>query len=49
MMDMPEKTGIPFTGFPMEQPDMQIAVPEPNPYQTAAEETDFSRDTQVWD
>ena len=40
---------IPFTGFPMKQSELQIETPAPNPYQFAAEETDFSRDTQTWD
>lgn len=40
---------IPFTGFSMKQPEMQIVTPEPSPYQPVAEETDFSRDTQTWD
>ena len=40
---------IPFTGFAMMQPEMQIETPAPNPYEPVAEETDFSRDTQTWD
>ncbi|MBP0971064.1 MAG: hypothetical protein J5753_03385 [Oscillospiraceae bacterium] len=40
---------IPFTGFPMKQPDMQIETPAQNPFQPVAEESDFSRDTQTWD
>ena len=48
-MDILDLTGIPFTGFPMKQPEMQIAQPEPNPYRPVAEETDYSRDTQTWD
>lgn len=41
--------GIPFTGFPMKQADMQIETPPANPFEPVAEETDFSRDTQTWD
>ena len=48
-MDKPDMTGIPFTGFPMKQAEMQIETPPANPYQPVAEETDFSRDTQAWD
>ena len=48
-MNQIDLTGIPFTGFRMKQPEMQIAAPAPNPYQTVAEETDYSRDTQTWD
>lgn len=40
---------IPFTGFSMKQPEMQIETPAPNPFCEVAEETDFSRDTQTWD
>ena len=48
-MDKFDLTGIPFTGFPMKQADMQIETPPANPYSPVAEETDFSRDTQSWD
>ncbi|MBR5405277.1 MAG: hypothetical protein K6E36_09225 [Oscillospiraceae bacterium] len=48
-MDHTDLTGIPFTGFPMKQPEMQIEAPPANPFSAAAEETDFSRDTQTWD
>jgi len=48
-MTAPETVGMPFTGFPMQQPEMQIAVPEKNPYSDVQSETDFSRDTQTWD
>ena len=40
---------IPFTGFPMKQPEMQLETPAANPFQPVAEESDFSRDTQTWD
>ena len=29
---------IPFTGFPMKRPEMQIETPAPNPFQPVAEE-----------
>ena len=48
-MNPTDLTGIPFTGFPMKQPEMQIETPPANPYSEVAEETDFSRDTQTWD
>ena len=44
-----ELSCILLTGFPMKQPEMQIAAPEPNPFEPVAEESDFSRDTQSWD
>ena len=48
-MNQYDMTGIPFTGFPMKQPEMQIAAPPANPLEPVADETDFSRDTQTWD
>jgi hypothetical protein len=48
-MKTPDMTGIPFTGFPMKQAEMQIEAPPAKPYQPVAEETEFSRDTQTWD
>ncbi|MBQ8922541.1 MAG: hypothetical protein IJ060_10370 [Oscillospiraceae bacterium] len=48
-MNGTDMTGIPFTGFSMKQPEMQIEAPPANPYEPVAEETDYSRDTQSWD
>ena len=48
-MDNSDRKGIPFTGFPIRKPEMQIGAPPANPYRPAAEESDFSRDTQAWD
>ena len=48
-MTITELNSIPFTGFPMKQPEMQIGAPAPNPFEPVAAETDFSRDTQTWD
>ena len=48
-MEKVNKDCIPFTGFPMKQPEMQIEAPAPNPYRSAAEESDFCRDTQTWE
>ena len=48
-MNQIDMIGIPFTGFPMKQPEMQIEAPAPDPFEPVAAETDFSRDTQTWD
>lgn len=48
-MEITELNSIPFTGFPMKQPEIQIESPAPNPFEPVAAETDFSRDTQTWD
>ena len=48
-MEKVNKDCIPFMGFPMRKPEMQIETPAPNPFQPVAEESDFSRDTQTWD
>lgn len=40
---------IPFTGFPMQHPEMQIGRPEQTTYPAAEAENEFCCDTQTWD
>ena len=44
-----DMTGIPFTGFPLKRPQMQIGRPEQTEYPAAEHESEFCCDTQTWD
>ncbi|MBR6419083.1 MAG: hypothetical protein IKS42_01995 [Oscillospiraceae bacterium] len=44
-----DMSGIPFTGFPMQHPEMQIGLPakaeQPKPHETS----EYAQDTECWD
>ena len=48
-MDARNESGIPFTGFPMQHPEMQIGLPERTQQVQPHETSEYAQDTECWD